>query len=45
MGEGRSSVSTEQRENLDAVLRQSHLPVDIDVSLSAHPAAAERVTA
>jgi monoterpene epsilon-lactone hydrolase len=25
-------VSTEQRENLEAVLRQSHLPVDIDVS-------------
>ena len=25
-------MSTEQRENLEAVLRQSHLPVDIDVS-------------
>jgi epsilon-lactone hydrolase len=30
--EGRSSVSTEQRENLDAILRQSALPVDRDVS-------------
>src|ERR1017187_2963821 len=30
--EGRSSVSTEQRENLDAVLRQAAFPVDIDVS-------------
>src|SRR6266581_1907527 len=30
--EGRSSVSTEQRENLEAVLRQSAFPVDIDVN-------------
>src|SRR5271169_4351587 len=30
--EGRSSVSTEQRENLQAILRQSAFPVDIDVS-------------
>src|SRR5712691_11815913 len=30
--EGRSSVSTEQRENLDAVLRQSAFPVGSDVS-------------
>ena len=30
--EGRSSVSTEQRENLEAVLRQSTFPVDIDVN-------------
>jgi hypothetical protein len=30
--EGRSSVSTEQRENLDAILRQSAFPVDMDVS-------------
>src|SRR3954452_13716901 len=29
---GRASVSTEQRENLDAVLRQSAFPVDSDVS-------------
>ena len=29
---GRSSVSTEQRENLEAVLRQSAFPVDIDLS-------------
>src|SRR3954462_11413054 len=28
---GRSSVSTEQRENLDAVLRQSAFPADSDV--------------
>src|SRR6476620_1397036 len=30
--EGRSSVSTEQRENLDAILRQSAFPFDADVS-------------
>jgi epsilon-lactone hydrolase len=30
--EGRSSVSTEQRENLEAVLRQSAIPADADVS-------------
>jgi len=30
--EGRSSVSTEQRENLEAILRQSVFPVDSDVS-------------
>src|SRR5690242_9596726 len=30
--EGRSSVSTEQRENLDAILRQSPFPFDSDVS-------------
>ena len=30
--EGRSSVSTEQRENLEAVLRQSAFPAGIDVS-------------
>src|SRR6266581_5770090 len=30
--EGRSSVSTEQRENLDAILRQSAFPAGIDVS-------------
>src|SRR5215470_6223721 len=30
--EGRSSVSTEQRENLDAILRQSAFPVGSDVS-------------
>src|SRR6266446_3829184 len=30
--EGRSSVSTEQRENLEAILRQSAFPVGIDVS-------------
>ncbi len=30
--EGRSSVSTEQRENLEAILRQSAFPVDIDVN-------------
>src|SRR5712692_1657426 len=30
--EGRSSVSTEQRENLDAILRQSAFPVDSDVN-------------
>src|SRR6266700_3752515 len=30
--EGRSSVSTEQRENLDAILRQSAFPFDSDVS-------------
>ena len=30
--EGESSVSTEQRENLEAVLRQSAFPVGIDVS-------------
>src|ERR1700760_1235711 len=29
--EGRSSVSAEQRENLDAILRQSAFPADIDV--------------
>src|SRR5450631_4149191 len=29
---GRSSVSTEQRENLDAILRQSAFPFDSDVS-------------
>ncbi len=29
---GRSSVSTEQRENLDAILRQNAFPVDGDVS-------------
>jgi alpha/beta hydrolase fold len=28
----RSSMSTEQRENLDAILRQSSFPVDIDVN-------------
>src|SRR5262249_60357942 len=30
--EGRSSVSTDQRENLDAILRQSAFPFDSDVS-------------
>ena len=30
--EGRSCVSTEQRENLDAILRQSAFPFDSDVS-------------
>src|SRR3954467_14219921 len=30
--EGRSSVSTEQRENLDAILRQSAFPADSDVN-------------
>src|SRR5215203_1817232 len=30
--EGRSSVSTEQRENLEAILRQSAFPVDVDVN-------------
>ena len=30
--EGRFSVSTEQRENLDAILRRSALPFDSDVS-------------
>src|SRR5712691_7476960 len=30
--EGRSSVSTEQRENLDAILRQSAFPVGSDVN-------------
>src|SRR5579864_4373915 len=30
--EGRSSVSTEQRENLEAILRQSAFPFDSDVS-------------
>jgi epsilon-lactone hydrolase len=30
--EGRSSVSTEQAENLDAILRQSAFPADSDVS-------------
>src|SRR5579863_5050390 len=30
--EGRSSVSTEQKENLDAILRQSAFPADLDVS-------------
>jgi epsilon-lactone hydrolase len=30
--EGRSAVSTEQKENLDTVLRQSALPADADVS-------------
>ena len=30
--EGRSSVSTEQRENLDAILRQNAFPFDSDVS-------------
>src|SRR6266571_5803692 len=30
--EGRSSVSTEQRENLDAILRQSAFPAGLDVS-------------
>ena len=29
--EGRYSVSAEQRENLDAILRQSAFPADIDV--------------
>ena len=29
--EGRSSVSAEQRENLDAILRQSAFPADSDV--------------
>ena len=48
---GRSSVSTEQRETLDAILRQSAFPADIDVSeqygrllrelTSAQPLAAE----
>src|SRR5689334_10441017 len=31
LAEGRSSVSTEQRENLDAILRQSAFPFDSDV--------------
>src|SRR6266446_6968491 len=30
--EGRSSVSIEQRENLEAILRQSAFPFDSDVS-------------
>ena len=30
--EGRSSVSTEQRENLEAILRQSAFPADLDVN-------------
>jgi epsilon-lactone hydrolase len=30
--EGRTSVSTQQRENLDAILRQSAIPADADVS-------------
>src|SRR5689334_21633051 len=30
--EGRTSVSTEQRENLDAILRQNAFPFDSDVS-------------
>jgi epsilon-lactone hydrolase len=30
--EGRSSVSTEQRENLEAILRQSAFPAGIDIS-------------
>src|SRR6478609_9201720 len=30
--EGRSSVSSEQRENLEAILRRSAFPVDIDVN-------------
>jgi epsilon-lactone hydrolase len=30
--EGRSSVSTEQRENLDAILRQSAFPADSDLN-------------
>ena len=30
--EGRSAVSTEQRENLEAILGQSALPVGSDVS-------------
>ena len=30
--EGRSSVSTEQRENLEAILRQSAFPADIDLN-------------
>src|SRR5262245_4489251 len=30
--EGRSSVSTEQAQNLDAILRQSAFPFDADVS-------------
>src|SRR5260370_23286127 len=30
--EGRSSVSTEQKENLDAILRQSAFPADMGVS-------------
>ena len=29
--DGRSSVSTEQRENLEAILRQSAFPADIDI--------------
>src|SRR6202048_3571998 len=48
--EGRSSVSTEQRENLDAILRQSAFPAGSDVNeqrrllrelLSAQPLAAD----
>src|SRR5258708_21356646 len=48
--EGRSSVSTEQRETLDAILRQSAFPAGSDVSeqrrllrelLSAQPLPAE----
>src|SRR5438128_4164815 len=30
--EGRSSMSTQQRENLEAILRQSAFPVDIDLN-------------
>jgi hypothetical protein len=30
--EGRSSVSTEQKENLDVILRQSAFPADLGVS-------------
>src|SRR4029077_16045257 len=30
--QGRSSVSTEQKENLEAILRQSAFPADMDVS-------------
>jgi hypothetical protein len=51
--EGRSSVSIEQKENLDAIMRQSAFPLDEAAAAldragqlqSAHLAAAEHVTA
>ena len=50
--EGRSSVSIEQKENLDAIMRQSAFPLDEAAAaldragqlLSAHLATAEHVT-
>src|SRR3979490_1293420 len=43
--EGRSSVSTEQRENLDAILRQSAFPFDSNVSEQRRAVRARGVTA